>query len=187
VCGERKSLENFPVDRKGRLGRKAKCKVCHTAQAKGWYADNCVRQSTLQRERYKRDRDVIREWEKIRYERDKLKRLELVVDTANRRRARIRHGGPWDRGITPGALRKRDGDNCCYCGIVMDFAPGDGRTFRATKATVEHVIPIAAGGTHTWDNVALACWQCNLRKNRTLLEDWMPAREGAESLGDDAS
>ena len=187
VCDQRKPLEAFPLDKNSTLGRKAKCKLCHTTQAKGWYANNRARQSELQRKRYWRDVDVIRERDKLRYERDKPKRLALVIDAGNRRRARLRHDGPWDRGITHSALRKRDGDHCCYCRVVMDFSPGDGRTFRSTRATVEHVIPIALGGTHTWDNVTLACWQCNLRKNRTLLEDWLPAGKDIESLNNDAS
>jgi HNH endonuclease len=187
VCDKQKLLEDFPRDKNATLGRKAKCKLCHTAQAIDWYAKNRARQSTLQRERYQRNRDLIRERDKLRYERDKPKRLALVIDAGNRRRARIRHDGPWNRGITHSALRKRDGDNCCYCGVVMDFSLGDGRTFRATRATVEHVIPIAVGGTHTWDNVALACWQCNLRKNRTLLEDWLPAQKDVQILGNDFS
>lgn len=31
-------------------------------------------------------------------------------------------------------------------------------------ATVEHKIPLALGGTHTWDNVAPAHYLCNLTK-----------------------
>lgn len=32
-------------------------------------------------------------------------------------------------------------------------------------ATVEHIIPISKGGTHTWDNVAPAHAKCNFEKN----------------------
>lgn len=31
-------------------------------------------------------------------------------------------------------------------------------------ATVDHVVPLAAGGTHTWDNVAPAHALCNFQK-----------------------
>lgn len=55
-------------------------------------------------------------------------------------------------------------------------------TFRSTKrgegsrpdnlATLEHVVPISAGGEHTWENVVLACWRCNITKNKTLPGEW---------------
>lgn len=36
---------------------------------------------------------------------------------------------------------------------------------RMAKAPeLEHIIPIAMGGTHTWDNVACACRLCNQAK-----------------------
>lgn len=31
-------------------------------------------------------------------------------------------------------------------------------------ATVDHVIPISKGGTHTWDNVKPAHYKCNIDK-----------------------
>jgi len=35
-------------------------------------------------------------------------------------------------------------------------------------ATVEHIIPISKGGTHTWDNVAPAHAKCNFEKGDSL-------------------
>lgn len=31
-------------------------------------------------------------------------------------------------------------------------------------ATIEHIVPIGAGGTHTWDNVVPAHYKCNMDK-----------------------
>lgn len=36
-------------------------------------------------------------------------------------------------------------------------------------ATVEHIVPLAQGGTHTWDNVAPAHYKCNMSKGDSLL------------------
>ena len=33
-----------------------------------------------------------------------------------------------------------------------------------TTPTIDHVIPLSKGGTHTWGNVQLACYECNQRK-----------------------
>lgn len=38
-------------------------------------------------------------------------------------------------------------------------------------ATVEHLVPISAGGTHTWDNVAPAHYICNMTKGNKLLDE----------------
>lgn len=37
-------------------------------------------------------------------------------------------------------------------------------------ATIEHIVPLAHGGTHTWDNVAPAHLKCNLNKGEMSLE-----------------
>ena len=36
-------------------------------------------------------------------------------------------------------------------------------------ATIEHIIPLAHGGTHTWDNVAPAHYICNQTKGARLM------------------
>lgn len=38
-------------------------------------------------------------------------------------------------------------------------------------ATIEHILPLCAGGSHTWDNVVPAHAVCNFRKGDTLLSD----------------
>lgn len=37
-------------------------------------------------------------------------------------------------------------------------------------ATIEHIVPIGAGGTHTWDNVVPAHYSCNMQKADSLLD-----------------
>lgn len=174
-CRVAKSLADFPRDRNATNGRRANCKPCHSARSTAWYAANKENHLPRAKARYARDIDKIRARDQARYERDKPKRIELVIDAGNRRRAAIRHGGEWDRGITCRALRKRDGDSCCYCGITMTFAPATGHQHIPDKATVEHVLPISQGGTHTWGNVALACWRCNVRKQARTVEEWRVA------------
>lgn len=38
-------------------------------------------------------------------------------------------------------------------------------------ATVEHIIPLSRGGTHTWDNVAPAHYRCNMDKSDRLASE----------------
>lgn len=44
----------------------------------------------------------------------------------------------------------RDGHRCQYCGRQAE--------------NLDHVVPRAQGGAHTWDNVVAACRRCNTRK-----------------------
>ena len=79
----------------------------------------------------------------------------------------------------------RNGSNCTYCRIPVHFdyhrdIEGQWWTYPANsgtaekqpppgviweRATVDHVVPLAQGGTHTLDNFALACLPCKSRKN----------------------
>ena len=52
-------------------------------------------------------------------------------------------------------ILRRDNHCCQYCGSTK-------------RLTIDHVIPRSRGGTHTWDNVVIACERCNTTKgNRT--------------------
>ncbi len=55
------------------------------------------------------------------------------------------------------AVFARDGSLCQYCGSAAE--------------SIDHVIPRAKGGTHSWDNVVAACRPCNVRKRDRLLHD----------------
>jgi 5-methylcytosine-specific restriction endonuclease McrA len=37
--------------------------------------------------------------------------------------------------------------------------------------TIDHITPISKGGTHTWDNVGLACKRCNTLKSNNAVFD----------------
>lgn len=68
--------------------------------------------------------------------------------------------------VTVEGLRKRDGDMCGICGAAIDFSlSGRAKWGR----TVDHIIPRAKGGAHTWANCQLAHSFCNISKGaRTL-------------------
>lgn len=51
---------------------------------------------------------------------------------------------------------RRDGFRCQYCG-----RPG-------SDLTIDHIVPIALGGKHAWDNVVACCQRCNnVKADRT--------------------
>lgn len=43
-------------------------------------------------------------------------------------------------------------DPCVYCGV------------RTLRQVIDHIVPVARGGTSRWDNLASACTSCNARK-----------------------
>lgn len=182
ACSVRLPLDQYDLDSNATLGRRSHCKPCRSERMKQWYAANRERQAQRQRDRFETNRTAIREQDRERYYRHRDKRIALVLDSAHRRRA-LKSGAESDRGITVVALRKRHGDACCYCEQSMTFKRGDGRSFVPLKATIEHVVALSRGGTHTWSNTALACWQCNILKNAKTVDEWREADAKAQVRG----
>ncbi len=56
--------------------------------------------------------------------------------------------------LTRRAVFARDGHRCQYC--------------RAPAESLDHVVPKAKGGEHTWENVVACCRRCNIRKGSRL-------------------
>lgn len=53
---------------------------------------------------------------------------------------------------------------CAYCGRGPD---------KAGKLTADHVHPQSKGGTHSPDNLVLACAPCNLAKGAMSVEEFL--------------
>jgi hypothetical protein len=59
------------------------------------------------------------------------------------------------------AVFSRAGGVCEYCQLPEEFSP-------VARLQIEHVLPLKHGGTSDFDNLALACIDCNLRKGSNL-------------------
>jgi hypothetical protein len=59
---------------------------------------------------------------------------------------------------------ERDEYRCRYCG----------KQLTRFTATLDHVKPIAEGGDNSYDNLATACLDCNSRKNRRPVGEFLP-------------
>ena len=101
-------------------------------------------------------------------------------DTCRRKRSakkhdkRINSNNIVDNDISLPRLYKRDQGICYLCHSKTD--PTDIVRYPAyviagpRYPSIDHVIPIAKGGLHAWDNVKLACKQCNSSKSDTVDE-----------------
>ena len=91
---------------------------------------------------------------------------------ATKRRLKIKES-KFDSDITVEETFKRYNGICYLCGKLCDW--NDYKIIKGNKVvggsypTREHVIALCNGGTHTWDNVKLACHACNSKKGRKLL------------------
>jgi len=113
---------------------------------------------------YEKNRDrkiaTTREWQERNIEHVKATRqawLKANADKASEQRARrrARQVGATVERINRGAVAYRDGFACYLCGVALD-----GLVFH-----LDHTIPLAKGGEHSYRNVGLACGPCNQRKH----------------------
>lgn len=69
------------------------------------------------------------------------------------------------REIERAEIIERDGGRCHVCG----------KQCRPDEIHLDHVVPLARGGTHHPDNLAVACVTCNLRRRHLTIEEFMEA------------
>lgn len=78
--------------------------------------------------------------------------------------------------VNPLRVFRRDGWRCYLCGCVTPEALRG--TFEPNSPEIEHVIPLARGGEHSYMNVRCACRACNAIKGDRSLDEiggpWAP-------------
>lgn len=72
------------------------------------------------------------------------------------------HNAPIVEKIDRQIIIERD-NSTCYLWCKRKLPPH--------MITLDHVVPLSRGGTHTYDNLRVACQSCNSRKNAKLLEE----------------
>ena len=162
-CGECKPFSEFYRDSGRADGHKNACKGCSRASVAAWRAENPgkilehsrAKRARRTQEQRERDRAVTAEW--------KRNNPENVRDSVHRRRAMKAQTavGP----INLEALWRVCSGVCPDCGADIDRRARWGtRAF----ASLDHVVPLACGGTHTQDNLRYVCLPCNLRKGASV-------------------
>lgn len=119
-----------------------------------------------------------RKWRKANLERDaqssrkwqKANPDKCKVMKQNRRAKKKGNGGKLSKNIAQLLLILQKG--CCACGC--------GALLKATGYHIDHIMPIALGGTNTDNNIQLLTAKCNLRKSAKHPDDW--ARENGRLI-----
>lgn len=188
-CGKDKPLDAFTPDKNAPTGRAARCRPCRNADQRERYhregeaelvklrayvARNIEairprkredmrrsRAADPERARAKsteasralraRDPDYFRRYYAANVERGR----ELARHRSASRRARI----PATATALAEYMTELLALPCAYCGATVDM-------------TVDHVVPLARGGTHSAENLVAACRPCNSSKHTRLLSEW---------------
>ena len=80
----------------------------------------------------------------------------------NRRYKHLKEIGEFDESATLPNVFARFGGVCQSCGEHLSF---DEDWLSGRYPSIDHVIPLSKGGTHTWDNIQLLCRSCNCKKS----------------------
>jgi len=166
-CDQTKPILLFPRDRKIKCGFNSWCKDCYRDKTK---AHNARRPDWKQHKA---------EYDK-RYVSENREHLRVLQREAARRRAAEGRGPMWAKnnpvarraisatykvkrrkkcqgGMSTKELRvwlSYQQFICVWCGIECE-----------DKYHIDHVWPLSKGGKHEWNNLAIACPTCNLRKS----------------------
>lgn len=81
----------------------------------------------------------------------------------------IKFGCEYDPTVNLKSLIARDGLTCKICGGLCNQSDhGWSKYYGPTSPTIDHILPMAKGGSHTWDNVQIAHAVCNIKKRDTV-------------------
>ena len=90
---------------------------------------------------------------------------------SHRHRAR-KYGLAFDPSITLKKLVERDGLKCAICGEVCDWNDHSWSKYSGPMyPSIDHIVPMAKGGPHTWENVQVAHIICNSEKGASVQLD----------------
>jgi 5-methylcytosine-specific restriction endonuclease McrA len=169
ICMEVKPLDAFPWQNKEQNRRQGYCTPCwlqrmkdeRAALAAGALSDLKRRVAQRGRARYAGWTAEERQTQLERQREWRRANPEKVRNRWQRRRAR-ELGAAVVLPVTVEEIISRDGMVCYLCGKEL----GD------DALSLDHVIPLRRGGTHTPENLRIACRSCNSRKGSLLLDEF---------------
>lgn len=194
-CLEERPLSYFSKDSAKKDGMRSVCKPCDTQKASVWYAKNNERAAASRKLWAANNKDKVKEYDKkcynlnaehykeqdrIRYENNKAQILaamslryfndpdkSIKVRAKNaRRRALVQSAGGTHNHADIANIIKLQKKNCACCK----------RKLAASAYHIDHITPLARGGTNGAENLQALCANCNLSKGAKDPIDFMQAK-----------
>ena len=160
-CLKDKPLNRFSfqsyIRKDGTRTYKTVCKDCLNTYSQKYYKRHKKEHLMRGRNWNTRNRERRRELSRIRYRKDPETRIKRQVEY-NRKRNALKVTGHCDTGITLDIIYARDKGICQLCN----------KPCMRCDASIDHRIPLSLKGTHTWDNVQLAHFNCNAQKGNRV-------------------
>lgn len=165
-CGEIKPITDYVKDPSKSGGRGYRCKPCRKIRNANRREQN--------REYQAANRGRRREWKKAR------RKTQVGLDehwAENAKRRARAAGAPVVELVKRQEVFERDGWICQLCGLPTLRETGH----HPMSASVDHIIPLAEGGDHTYDNCVTAHLACNNweKRNKSLGDHWADMWEKA--------
>jgi 5-methylcytosine-specific restriction endonuclease McrA len=153
--------ENFSPNPLGKYGMQARCKRCVAEQAHAKYLSdpNLARQRA--REWAEAHREEVRVRSRALYAADPKRHIAYALTGWHNRRARKAAAGGHHTTADVRAQYARQRGRCYWCGRRV-----------GEKYHVDHVIPLAKGGTNGPENLVIACPSCNCSKGARHPMEW---------------
>jgi 5-methylcytosine-specific restriction endonuclease McrA len=196
-CKESKSLDQFYKSKKDKYGVTSICKECSKRIVREYYSNNKDKRSKYQKEYYSNNKDKrskymkeyhnnnknrISKQQKEYYYNNRDKRSEnkkeylkeyrktergkliYKLNNQNRRYRKKYNTNPGDR-LTTAQIEYLTEvyKHCAYCNTELT----------SENTHIDHIHPLSKDGSHSIDNVVLACKDCNLQKNAKTLDQWL--------------
>lgn len=158
-CNRRLPLDRFHKDKRRLTGHKWYCKDCNHRFNAEWVDRNRDSVNAAKRKRRAARSDDVRARD-LQTVTDWKKKNPDAVRRSNERRRALKLGCAVGE-VDEQEVWSRSGGRCAICAHELSRdTPWPDERF----ASLDHIVPLAKGGTHETSNLQYACLVCNLRK-----------------------